>query len=87
MPSVEVNNHLNNRGCWEVHGDDSEALALPCFTSQVVIHLGVNALGHGIGVGKEPSSTGEGEKHLGLVSNWGQFQMFVNTLPLLRHMQ
>ena len=85
--SVEVNDHLNDRGCWVVHDDDSKALVRPRFASQVVVQLGIDALGHGTGVGEEPSPTGEGEKHLGHVSYWGQFQMFVNTLPLLRHLQ
>ena len=85
--SVEVNNHLNNGGCWVVHDDDSKAVVLPRFASQVVVQLGIDTLGHGTWVGEDPSPTSVGEKHLGHVSHWGQFQMFVNTLPLLRHLQ
>lgn len=71
LSSIEVNNHLNNRGCWVVHGDDSEALVLPRFSSQVVVQFGIDALGDGIRVGEDPSSTGEGEKQLRLVSHRG----------------
>ena len=66
--SVEVNNHLNNGGCWVVHDDDSKAVVLPRFASQVVVQLGIDTLGHGTWVGEDPSPTSVGEKHLGHVS-------------------
>ena len=83
--SVEINDHLKERGGWEVQGDDTKAHLGSSPYGQVLIQTGVDSLSDGVGVGEHTGSTSEGEEHSALVSSDGRLQVFMDTLPLPRN--